>query len=525
MIESDVIVAIATPPGRGAVGIVRISGAKAVEVFGRIFRQGASLNASQESCIKKVVQKRQRHPKLESHRMYYGRIYTGLETIAEYVDEVMACCMLAPRSYTREDTIEIYAHGGTATLQGVLNAALNNGARLALPGEFTKRAFLNGRINLTQAEAVMDLISASTGVARRAGLKQLGGGLGQRVTDGRDRLLVWLANIELSIDYPEHESEAMNRDTILQEGQSWIREMAALLKTADLGRVLREGIKTAILGRPNVGKSTLLNAIIGEDRAIVHEIPGTTRDVLTQQVRLGDVVLQLMDTAGIRDTDDPIESIGVEKSYEAAQDAELIIYVMDYSNPPMDEDIDILRQFIDKHVLIILNKCDLPAAQGWDRFISGIKADSMRNSPAQAENIEWNRECDSVNPGHFNGFSAAGGADFELICYSKHIFMISAQNRNGLDKLYEEIQHKFLQGLLSTEDTEADIITRERHVALLQSAISHVTRAMDELQMGVEEDLVSIGLREAYSALGEILGLEVSDDIVDRIFSEFCVGK
>ena len=464
MIETDVIAAIATPPGRGAVGIVRISGSGALDVLRKIFRPGT---------------------RWESHRMYYGQIFDGKEP----VDEVMACCMLAPRSFTREDIVEIYAHGGMATLHGVLNATLKNGARLALPGEFTKRAFLNGRINLTQAEAVMDLISAKTGIARRAGLRQLGGGLSQRISAGRDKLLMWLAHIELSIDYPEHEEEAMNRDNILNEGHAWLTDMKALHKTAELGRVLREGIKTAILGRPNAGKSTLLNAILGEDRAIVHEIPGTTRDVLTEQVQLGDVVLLLMDTAGIRDTSDPIESIGVDKSYEAARDAELVLYVMDRSQPPMDEDMQILERLEDKHVIVVLNKCDLPPADGWEEFMAG--------------------EISSKVPDE----------------QSSPLYSISAHTRTGLDALYADIQHRFLQGHLSAEDTETDIITRERHKILLQSAIDHVTRAMEEFKLGIAEDLVSIGLREAYMALGGILGLEVSDDIVDRIFAEFCVGK
>jgi len=450
MTDSKVIAAIATPPGRGAIGIVRLSGSGVLNVFTRIF---------------KPIQK------WESHRMYYGYIYNESN---EVIDEVMACPMLAPRSYTMEDTVEIYAHGGIATLHGVLDVALNNGARLALPGEFTKRAFLNGRINLTQAEAVMDLISAKASAARRAGLRQLGGGLSQRLIKGRDKLLGWLANIELSIDYPEHEEEAMNRDAILSEGKVWIDEMRALLKTADYGRVIREGIKTVILGRPNAGKSTLLNAILGEDRAIVHEIPGTTRDVLTEEVQIGDIVLRLMDTAGLRETADPIERIGVDKSYEATKNAELVIFVMDRSIPPAADDIDILEKLNDKHVIIVLNKCDLPTATGWEEF--------------------------------------------------SNAHQISAQNRDGLESIYNDIKQRFLKGLLS-QDEETDIITSQRHKILLQSAIDCVSRAMEEFRIGVEEDLVSIGLREAYTSLGEILGLEVSDDIVDRIFSEFCVGK
>jgi len=451
--DSDTITAIASPPGMGAVGIIRISGKDAVCVFKKIFRKKQKL--------------------WQSHKMYYGHIYSGPEKNDTHIDEVMACVMLSPRSYTSEDVIEIYTHGGITTVNGVLQAVVNNGARLAQPGEFTKRAFFSGRINLTQAEAVMDLISAKTDAARKAGLKQLGGGLGNTIIKARDTLLVWLANIELSIDYPEHEEEAMNREIILQQGKIWVDDMNNLLMTANLGQVLREGIKTAIIGRPNVGKSTLLNSIIGEDRAIVHEIPGTTRDVLSEQVRVGDVVLHLMDTAGLRNATDPIEKIGVEKSYDAAKDAELVIYVMDRSKPPEPVALE-----MDKQVIFILNKCDLPPAEGWS--------------------------SSSINENHT-------------------IHEISAYNRQGLDELYEDIKNRFYKGLISSED--ADIITRERHQILLKTAIDSVNRAMNELSIGIQEDLVSIGLRDAYTALGEILGLEISDDIVDRIFSEFCVGK
>jgi len=502
--DSDVIAAIATPPGIGAVGIVRLSGDGVLSVFNRIFKAGfigrrepdKSALYVRDGVSNALPLSDAASIRWESHRMYYGQVWQDNELI----DEVMACCMLAPRSYTREDTIEIYAHGGFATLYGVLNAVLKNGARLAQPGEFTKRAFLNGRINLTQAEAVMDLIGAASGAARRAGLRQLGGGLGKRIESGRDKLLTWLANIELSIDYPEHEDEAMNRGMILSQGENWLTDMESLCKTAEVGRVIREGIKTAILGRPNVGKSTLLNAVLGEDRAIVHEIPGTTRDVLTERVELGDIVLQLMDTAGIRETTDPIERIGVEKAHQAAEDANLVIYVVDRSKPPEAEDIEILNRLqaaTDErlsigervHVVIVFNKCDLPPAEGWDGWQAGT-------APITTE-----------------------------LVYTPHIHCISAQNRDGLDNLYESIKKIFLQGQLTYADAEADIITRERHKELLQSAIAGVRNAMDELHAGVEEDLVSVRLREAYMALGEILGLEVSDDIVERIFSEFCVGK
>jgi len=453
--DTDTIAAIATPPGRGAVGIIRISGKNALHVIDKIFRKP-----------KKTWQ---------SHKMYYGYIYTGNKSYDTVVDEVMICCMLAPRSYTAEDVVEIYTHGGTTTVNSVLEAATHNGARLAQAGEFTKRAFFSGRINLSQAEAVMDLISAKTNSARQAGLRQLGGGLSRCITEARDRLLMWIANIELSIDYPEHEDEAMNKMSILEEGQSWLNQLEKLLQTADYGRIISEGIKTAIIGRPNVGKSTLLNTIIGEDRAIVHEIPGTTRDVLSVQVILGNVMLNLMDTAGIRDTSDPIESIGVKKSIKAAHEAEMILYILDRSKPPNQEDLTILEELKNKHIITILNKCDLPIADGWDNV---------------SQKINHN---------------------------------ISAYNRDGLDKLYKHIDESFNKGLISSDDS--DIITRHRHKILLESAIDNVKCAMDEIMQGIEEDLISVRLREAYTNLGEILGLEVNDDIIDRIFSEFCVGK
>jgi len=447
--ENDVIAAIATAPGQGAVGIVRLSGVGAVDVLVKIMDSGD----------------------FESHRMYYGKIFRD----SEVVDEVMYCVMRAPRSYTREDVVEIYCHGGMIVLRAVLETVVSNGARLAEPGEFTKRAFLNGRINLSQAEAVMDIISAGSDAARRIGLSQLGGGFSRRISALRDKILVWLAHIELSIDYPEHEEEAKNAAEILEESGAVLTEMERLVDSAKTGRVLRDGVKTAIIGRPNVGKSTLLNAILREDRAIVHEQAGTTRDVLTERVLVNDVPLVLMDTAGIRETDDPIEKIGVEKSIAAAQGAELILYVVDAQVGLLDEDKEFLARPYGTHVLVVWNKCDL----------------------AECVNEQFENQIDSIK--------------------------ISAQTGEGMDSLYSHIRETFLAGISSTTDDE--IITRERHRVLIEKSVFHIKSAIHEFQLGTPEDLVSIELRTAYLALGEILGLEVEDDIVDRIFSEFCVGK
>jgi len=449
--QNDVIAAIATANGHGAIGIVRMSGVGVLQLLRRIFPH-----------------KRE----LVSHRMYYGNIVANGETI----DEVMVCPMLAPRSYTMEDTVEIYAHGGMVVLRSVLNVVLQEGARLAQPGEFTKRAFLNGRLNLTQAEAVMDIIRAGSDAARRAGLRQLGGGLSDRIQNTRDKLLSWLAHIELSIDYPEHEEEAKTAAQILQEGAGVIHELTALHKTATIGRMLRDGVKTAIIGRPNAGKSTLLNAILSEDRAIVHEQAGTTRDVLTERVVVGGIPLLLMDTAGIRETADPVEKIGVQKTLEAVQDAELILYVIDRSQGVSSDDTNMLATVKDKPVIVLLNKSDL-----------------------------------------FSG-------DSDLTSDNENKIEVSTLTGQGLDKLYDRIGKLLLTNAGDTAN-EADIITRERHRILLEQTINHVQTAMNEIEMQVPEDLISVRLRVAYVALGEILGIEVADDILDRIFSEFCVGK
>ena len=451
--DKDIIAAIATAYGQGAIGIVRMSGEGVTDLLKRVFLP---------------------MQKLESHKMYYGKIHNN----GEIIDEVMVCPMLAPRSYTKEDTVEIYAHGGMVVLHSVLDAVLREGARLAEPGEFTKRAFLNGRINLTEAEAVMDLINAGSDAARRAGLRQLGGGLSRRIEVLRDKILHWLAHIELSIDYPEHEEEAKNVMQILDEGGEVIAGLEALYQTAAVGRMLRDGIKTAIIGRPNAGKSTLLNAILSEDRAIVHEQAGTTRDILTERVVVGDVPLLLMDTAGIRETEDPVEKIGVEKTLEAARNAELVLYVVDNLQGVFAEDMEMLQRLKDKPLIVLFNKCDL-----------GTFSSPPLDESGEVSGIE-----------------------------------ISSQTGEGLDKLYAQIRELLLSSIGDTNN-DADIITRERHRILIEQAINYVRAAMDEIKLGVPEDLVSVRLRAAYMALGEILGVEVADDILDRIFAEFCLGK
>ncbi|MCL2047643.1 MAG: tRNA uridine-5-carboxymethylaminomethyl(34) synthesis GTPase MnmE [Defluviitaleaceae bacterium] len=471
--ERDVIAAIASAHGQGAIGVIRLSGDGVLGVIEKVFRPRASF---------------------ESHRMYYGKIFSASH---EVIDEVMLCYMQSPRSFTCENSVEIYAHGGVFVLGEVLRAVLENGARLAEPGEFTKRAFLNGRLNLSQAEAVMDLIGAKSGAARRAALRQLGGGLSVRIEKLRDKILTWLAHIELSIDYPEHEDEARNASEILSEGGEVIASLKKLAETASIGRVIREGVRTAIIGRPNVGKSTLLNAILHENRAIVHETAGTTRDVLTEQVRMGDVPLVIMDTAGLRETSDPIEKIGIEKTHESAADAELILYVVDSTQGFAEEDREILERYGGREVIVLMNKSDLGA-------------------------LPLFPDCSVVgmSPRSLDGVPKCGNGALPLP--SDHI-SISAKTGDGLERLYALIHQKFLSGCGTGGET--DIITRERHRILLAQTLTHVENAMRQLGDGVPEDLVSISLRSAYLALGEILGVEIGDDIVDRIFEEFCLGK
>jgi tRNA modification GTPase len=389
-------------------------------------------------------------------------------------DEVMAVIMRAPRSYTREDVAEIYTHGGMSVVRGVLDAVLKNGARPAMPGEFTLRAFLHGRISLPQAEAVIDLINAKTDAARSASLRQLSGGLSRCINSFRDRLLTCLAHIELSIDYPEHEAEAMNLSLIEKECRQLLNDMQALLNTASKGKILAEGVRTVIIGRPNVGKSSLMNAILQEERAIVTEIPGTTRDIISEPVQIGGVPLLLADTAGIRDTDELIEKRGVEKSLEQAQAAELILLVADYSQTPKKEDFDILKGLPNKTVIVLLNKCDLPAAKGWEPYTDAIP--------------------------------------------------VSAKEFTGLENLYAKINGIYLQGM-ETDTREADIITRERHRFLLAQAVAQLQAALAAVSSGMPEDLISVDLKAAYLSLNEWLGMEVGDDVVERIFNEFCVGK
>ena len=467
---SDTIAAIASPVGVGAVAVIRMSGSDTKQILHRIFEP-----------------KGRRLP-LPSHHMCYGIIR---DNEGRVVDEIMCTIMYGPRSYTREDLAEFYCHGGMTTVTGVLKTIYENGARPAEPGEFTKRAFLNGRIDLSQAEAVMELINAKTDLARRGVLRKLSGGLSRKIKGARDRILTWLAHIELSVDYPEHEEEAMNLAMVKEESAGLIKELEDLRATAKLGDRIKAGVPTVIVGKPNVGKSSLMNAILQEDRAIVTDMPGTTRDTLTESVTVRGVPILLTDTAGIREGLDKVEQIGVERSVEQAMSAELVLHVIDRSAPMTDEDFAVAELIEGQKKIIVFNKCDL---KPWDAT-SLADSDIFPESPSDA--------------------GLPSGSAIPVV-------EVSAKTGEGLDELYRLVEEMFLEGAVSAE---GDIITQARHSYLLDGAIEHLKNAVFDIKDGIPEDIVSIDLKGAYGLLGEIIGEAVGDDVLDRIFEEFCVGK
>ena len=465
---SDTIAAIASPAGVGAIAVIRMSGPDTKQILQKVFKPKG------------------RGMPLPSHYMCYGFIK---DKDGQVVDEIMCAVMYGPRSYTSEDMAEFYCHGGRATVMGVLRTLYENGARPGEPGEFTKRAFLNGRIDLSQAEAVMELINAKTDLARRGVLRKLSGGFSRKIKDARDRILTWLAHIELSVDYPEHEEEAMNLAMVKEKGAALLKELEALRATAKLGDRIKSGVPTVIVGRPNVGKSSLMNAILQEDRAIVTDMPGTTRDTLTESVTVREVPILLTDTAGIRESLDKAERIGVERSVEQAKSAELVLHVIDRSVPVTDEDFAVAKLIEGQQRIIVFNKCDL---KPWDAApITGLDI-----------------------------LKASGGG---LLPDSVIPFVeVSAKTGEGLDKLYCLVEEMFLEGAVSAE---GDIITQARHSYLLDGTIGHLKNAIIDIGCGIPEDIISIDLKGAYGLLGEILGEAVGDDVLDRIFEEFCVGK
>lgn len=458
--EADTIAAISTPVGEGGISIVRISGDDAIKVAQRIY-QGKNLE------------------KVASHTINYGHIIDP-DTKQE-VDEVMVSVMRAPHTYTREDVIEINCHGGLLATNRILQLVLSYGARMAEPGEFTKRAFLNGRIDLSQSEAVMDLIRAKTDKSMKVALNQLDGDLSRLIRHLRKDILDVLAQVEVNIDYPEYDDvEEMTTEMLKEKATDIQQRIHSLLKTAKQGKVLREGLATAIIGRPNVGKSSLLNALLHEDKAIVTNVAGTTRDVIEEYVNVNGVPLKLIDTAGIRDTADTVEKIGVERSRKALDAADLVLLLIDNSAPLTAEDEKLLAATKDKQRIVILNKTDLP---------SQLDLDRLKELVGDAALIET-----------------------------------SIVKHEGMDQLGAQISHMFLdQGIESSQNNV--MVTNARHIGLLHQANDALSDVLKGIADGMPVDLVQIDMTRCWDLLGEITGDSYQDELLDQLFSQFCLGK
>lgn len=467
MFQTDTIAAIATAMTPSGIGIIRISGDEAVSITDRIF----------EAAGKKKLKD------LPSHTIHYGHIKDGEDVI----DEVMILLMRAPKSYTREDTVEIDCHGGVYVMKRILETVIKYGARPAEPGEFTKRAFLNGRIDLSQAESVIDVIHAKNEFALKSSMNQLSGALSDEVKELRGQVLHEIAFIESALDDPEHISLEGYPQELEQKVTSIHSRIETLLKNSENGRILKEGISTVIVGKPNAGKSSLLNTLVGEERAIVTDIAGTTRDVLEEQMNLNGIILNIIDTAGIRSTDDVVEKIGVDKARKYLKDADLVIYVVDTSTPLDENDFEIIELLKNRKAIILLNKSDL--------------------SPLITK-TEMKEAVEKQN-----------GRSEEPI----RMISISAKEQTGIDELQQAVQEMFFSGEVTFNDQV--MITNIRQKASLQEALSGLELVLQSIRDGMPEDFYSIDLMNTYEALGNIIGEAVEDDLVNEIFSKFCMGK
>ncbi|QWS02160.1 tRNA uridine-5-carboxymethylaminomethyl(34) synthesis GTPase MnmE [Limosilactobacillus fermentum] len=458
--EQDTIAAISTPVGEGGISIIRVSGDQALDVVSRIFK-GKDLH------------------QVKSHTINYGHIIDPAS--GETVDEVMVSVMLAPKTYTKEDVVEINCHGGLLATNRALQLTLTNGARLAEPGEYTKRAFLNGRLDLSQAEAVMDLIRAKTDKSMKVALNQLDGDLSRLIKALRQDILDVLAQVEVNIDYPEYDAVEEMTTKMLKEKASEVRQrLETLLQTAKEGKVLRDGLATAIIGRPNVGKSSLLNALLHEDKAIVTEVAGTTRDVIEEYVNVAGVPLKLIDTAGIRHTDDTVEKIGVERSKQAIETADLILLLIDSSRPLTEEDRALIEATAQKPRMVIFNKTDLPAQVDLAELTELVNGDP--------------------------------------------VIQTSILEHAGMQELGQAIAHRFFnEGIESNRD--AVMVTNARHIGLLHQAVDSLNAVLEGIEAGMPVDLVQIDMTDAWNTLGEITGQTYQDELLDQLFSQFCLGK
>ncbi|MFC4353489.1 tRNA uridine-5-carboxymethylaminomethyl(34) synthesis GTPase MnmE [Chryseomicrobium palamuruense] len=460
--EFDTIAAISTPLGEGAIAIVRLSGPEAVSIADRVFRSPSAKQLT----------------KAPTHTIHYGHLVHP-ET-EEIVEEVMVSLMRGPKTFTREDVIEINCHGGLVTVNQVLQLVLQGGARMAEPGEFTKRAFLNGRIDLSQAEAVMDLIRAKTDKAMNVALGQMDGRLSRLIQSLRQALLETLAQVEVNIDYPEYDDvEEMTIPLMIEKG-TWVKEeIQKLLETSVQGKILREGLATVIVGRPNVGKSSLLNSLIQENKAIVTDIAGTTRDIIEEYVNVRGVPLKLVDTAGIRETEDIVERIGVERSRKVLKEADLILLVMNHAETITDEDRRLIEATHGMETIVIVNKTDLEGQLDYK--------------------------------------------ELETLVGHRRIVTTSILQDEGIDELEKEIAALFFQGGMQSGD--ATYVSNARHIALLHQAKTTIQDALDAAESGVPVDMIQIDVTRTWEILGEIVGDTVEESLIDQLFAQFCLGK
>ncbi len=447
----DTICAIATSSGIGAISIVRVSGEDAINIVNKIFK-GKDLT------------------KAKSHTIFYGHIYDA----GELIDQVLISLMKAPKTYTKEDTVEINCHGGRNTTLKVLETLVKNGCRLATPGEFTKRAFLNGRINLIQAESVNDLILAETDAKRTLALNNMDGKLADKIRNIRNQMSDILANIEVNIDYPEYEDELVITEKMLEQHLTkYLKELKLIVAEAKNGKIINEGIDVAIIGQPNVGKSSILNFLLDEEKAIVTDIPGTTRDIVEGSITLNGVKINFLDTAGIRKTEDIVEKIGVEKSLDVAKKADLIIFCLNNNQEITVEETKLLNELKNKEIIVFVNKSDLPR---------NINLDKLKNY---------------------------------VVGNTKDI--------NGLDTLKEAIKEKF--NLSSIVNKDMNYLTNVRQITLITKAVMALENAYKAYLENKEVDIIEIDLKQAWNFLGELLGESYEEELIDNLFSKFCLGK
>ncbi|AJP25851.1 MULTISPECIES: tRNA uridine-5-carboxymethylaminomethyl(34) synthesis GTPase MnmE [Staphylococcus] len=458
--DFDTITSISTPMGEGAIGIVRLSGPQAIEIGDILYKGKKKLS------------------EVETHTINYGHIIDP-ET-DETVEEVMVSVLRAPKTFTREDIIEINCHGGILTINRILELTMTYGARMAEPGEYTKRAFLNGRIDLSQAEAVMDFIRSKTDRASKVAMNQIEGRLSDLIKKQRQSILEILAQVEVNIDYPEYDDvEDATTDFLLEQSKRIKEEINRLLETGAQGKIMREGLSTVIVGRPNVGKSSMLNNLIQDNKAIVTEVAGTTRDVLEEYVNVRGVPLRLVDTAGIRDTEDIVEKIGVERSRKALSEADLILFVLNNNEPLTEDDQTLFEVIKNEDVIVIINKTDLE----------------------QRLDVSELREMIGDMP----------------------LIQTSMLKQEGIDELEIQIKDLFFGGEVQNQDMT--YVSNSRHISLLKQARQSIQDAIDAAESGIPMDMVQIDLTRTWEILGEIIGESASDELIDQLFSQFCLGK